>query len=184
MKTTLYLIRHAHAEWSADEERPLSPAGRQAAQRVADRLSPEPIAAVYTSPSRRAVETIQPLAGRLGLVPEFVLDLRERELPLVPSLAEFEALVREAWDRPDESPQGGESNVEAQARGLAATRAAAARHPGSRVVLATHGNLLALILNGLVPTYGYELWCGLTFPDIYQVSFDGTVVRAIERISF
>ena len=182
MKTILYLVRHAHTEWSEDDERPLSAAGREAAEEIGARLASEPIVAVYTSPSRRSVETIQPLADRLGLIPGIVPDLRERELPRVPSLAEFEGLVRDAWDRPGESPRGGESNLQAQARGLGALREAVARHAGAHVVLATHGNLLALILNGRVPTYGYEFWCGLTFPDIYQVIVDGSATQAVQRL--
>jgi 2,3-bisphosphoglycerate-dependent phosphoglycerate mutase len=49
-------------------------------------------------------------------------------------------------------------------------------------VLGTHGNLLALVLNALDPAFGYEFWCGLSFPDIYQMSFDGTEYRGVERL--
>jgi hypothetical protein len=69
-ETTIYLIRHAHAEWREDEGRPLSSDGVNAAHVVAERLSGRPIAAVYTSPSRRSVETVEPLARCLGLRPE------------------------------------------------------------------------------------------------------------------
>ena len=56
--TTLYLVRHAHAVWTPEENRPLSDRGRQDALRVADLLcaSPHraPITAVYASTARRA----------------------------------------------------------------------------------------------------------------------------------
>jgi 2,3-bisphosphoglycerate-dependent phosphoglycerate mutase len=77
---------------------------------------------------------------------------------------------------------GGESNVRAQIRGLAVVQTAVARHVGSQVVLATHGNLLALVLNALDPRFGYEFWRGLSFPDIYQVAFSGTEFRGVERL--
>ena len=140
-----------------------------------------PIRAVYTSPSRRSVETVETLAGRLRLRPELVMDLRERELPAVPP-GELEALVRQAWRRPAEAPRGGESNVEAQARGLAVLRTVVARHVGSQAVLGTHGNLLALVLNALDSKFAYEFWRGLSFPDIYQVAFSGTEYRGVERL--
>jgi 2,3-bisphosphoglycerate-dependent phosphoglycerate mutase len=143
---------------------------------VAERLSGRPIAAIYTSPSRRSVETVEPLARCLGLRPELVPDLRERELPAVPA-AEFEALVREAWSAPDQAPRGGESNVRAQIRGLAVVRTVAERHVGSQVVLATHGNLLALVLNALDQKFSYEFWRRLSFPDIYQLTFAGAELR-------
>ena len=40
-RTTIYLIRHAHADWRQDESRPLSEAGISAAALVADRLAIE-----------------------------------------------------------------------------------------------------------------------------------------------
>ena len=179
--TTIYLLRHAHAEWRDDDGRPLSDAGIKATHLVADRLALQPIVAVYTSPSRRSVETVEPLASRLSLRPAVVADLRERELPTVPP-AEFEVLVRQAWRSPDEPPRGGESNVRAQVRGLAVVRTVLTRHSGRQVVLATHGNLLALVLNALNPKYGYEFWRQLSFPDIYQVVFDGSELRSVERL--
>jgi 2,3-bisphosphoglycerate-dependent phosphoglycerate mutase len=179
--TTIYLIRHAHAEWRQDESRSLSEAGSRAAATVADRLSSKPIVAVYTSPSKRSIETVEPLATRLGLRPEPIPDLRERELPAVPP-AEFDALIRQAWSSPDEAPGGGESNVRAQARGLAVVQTILARHVGSQVVIGTHGNLLALVLNALDSRYAYDFWRGLSFPDIYKLEFDGSRFGSVERL--
>jgi 2,3-bisphosphoglycerate-dependent phosphoglycerate mutase len=180
-RTTLYLVRHAHAEWSQDDNRSLSPAGIVDAGVVADQLAVWPIAAIYTSPSRRSIETIDPLARRLELQPTVVPDLRERHLPVVlPD--QFKALVRRAWSFPAEAPGGGESNVQAQTRGLAVVRTVVRRHAGAHAVLATHGNLLALVLNALDATFGYAFWQRLSFPDIYLVVFDGTELRYVQRL--
>jgi len=181
LETTIYLLRHAHAEWREDDDRPLSSAGIKAAHGVAERLYGRPIAAVYTSPSRRSVETVEPLARCLGLRPEVVTDLRERELPAVPP-EEFDALVREAWSFPEQSPRGGESNVRAQIRGLAVVRTVVDRHVGSQVVLATHGNLLAIVLNAMDRKFAYEFWRRLSFPDVYQLTLAGTELRSVERV--
>jgi 2,3-bisphosphoglycerate-dependent phosphoglycerate mutase len=179
--TTIYLVRHAHANWHEDDNRPLSPAGLEAAGLVADRLATRSIVAVYTSPSRRAVQTVEPLASRLGLRPEVMPDLRERRLPAVRP-GEFDTLVRNAWSTPDIAPPGGESNVEAQGRGIAVVQAVLRRHAGSQVVLATHGNLLALVLNALDPRFGYEFWRDLSFPDVYQLVFDDARLRDVKRV--
>lgn len=179
--TTLYFVRHAHAEWSQDDRRSLSADGAIAAGVVADQLAIRPIAAIYTSPSSRSIETIDPLAQRLGLHPTVVPDLRERELPVVPP-DQFETLVRRAWSFPAEAPGGGESNVHAQVRGLAVVRTVVQRHAGAHAVVATHGNLLALTLNALDATFGYAFWQRLSFPDIYQVVFDETELRYVQRL--
>ncbi len=62
-----YLVRHAHAHWQTSEERPLSEEGRAGARALADCLGPTTIFAIHSSPARRAIETIEPLAEARGL---------------------------------------------------------------------------------------------------------------------
>ena len=177
--TTIYLVRHAHADWQDDESRPLSEAGRKAAHVVSTLLSALPIMAIYSSPARRAVETVAPLADHLGIRPELMHDLRERELPVVPR-GDFDRVVADAWRSPEIAAPGAESNVDAQRRGLAAVRSILTRHVGERVVVSTHGNLLALILNGFDSAFGYDFWRRLSFPDVYRLEFDGTAMTRVE----
>ena len=182
--TTAYLVRHAQSDWTegvSDRERPLTPAGIAAAGIVAERLGSLPISAIFSSPYRRSVDTVAPLAHRLGLPIEPVPDLRERQLPAVARDA-FQALVERAWRSPSQSIDGGESNVAAQARGLAALRRVIQQHEGDHVVLATHGNLLALIVNGLDASYGFDFWRGLSFPDIYCLELDRDRVVSLSRL--
>ena len=72
----LYLVRHAHSVWTSDEMRPLSQAGFDDARRVADILAPLRPGAIYSSPYRRAQQTVEPLAGALGMSIQVVEDLR------------------------------------------------------------------------------------------------------------
>jgi 2,3-bisphosphoglycerate-dependent phosphoglycerate mutase len=179
--TRLFLVRHAHADWRPGEARPLSKRGRHASTRVAELLAPADIAAIYSSPARRAVETIEPLADRTGLRPIIVNELRERELPVQPA-REFAEVVRHSWLHPDEAPFGGESLMAAQARGLHAIRTVASRHRDKGVVVATHGNLLALVVNGLDSAYGYDFWRRMTFPDVYELQFRESSPEGIRRV--
>jgi hypothetical protein len=57
-----YLVRHAHAEWVPDEGRSLSEQGLRDAVLVAELLAERPIEAVYSSPYRRAIQTVSGLA--------------------------------------------------------------------------------------------------------------------------
>jgi 2,3-bisphosphoglycerate-dependent phosphoglycerate mutase len=177
--TTIHLVRHAHADWSADDNRPLSAAGMQAAQTLRQVLSPHPLTAVYTSPSRRSVMTIEPLAESLAIAPEVEPDLRERALPMM-AVADFEQRIRDYWQFP-QRVMDGESNVAAQARGLSVVRRLLTRHAGHHVVVATHGNLLALILNGFDPAIGYEFWQRLSFPDVYCARFENGALANVTR---
>jgi 2,3-bisphosphoglycerate-dependent phosphoglycerate mutase len=175
--TRVDLVRHAHADWQPDEARPLSARGQIGAAAVTECLRRKPITAVYSSPARRALQTVE----GLGIAPIVLADLRERELAPVFN-ADFHGTIRAAWSNPDVAPPAGESNVTAQARGLEVLRTILGRHPGQHLVVATHGNLLALILNALDSSYGYEFWCAMTFPDIYELQFEGDVLTKVDRI--
>jgi len=179
--TTLYLVRHAHADWQPDEARPLSESGRAAAQAIAGLLSPLPVAAIYSSPAQRSIETVEPLAQRLGLRVDVVPELRERQLPVVPA-GDFERIVQEAWRVPTRATPDAESNAVAQNRGLTAVRQLIARHAEQHLVVATHGNLMALVLNGLDPSFGYEFWRELSFPDVYELEFEASALIGVRRM--
>ena len=67
----LYLVRHAHAgskaRWKGpDRARPLSAQGRKEALGLVERLGGYPVGRVLSSPAERCLQTVQPLAGRLG----------------------------------------------------------------------------------------------------------------------
>ena len=74
------------------------------------------------------------------------------------------------------------SRLVAQTRGLAAVHRLIKRHAGQHVVVATHGNLLALILNGFDPSFGYEFWRELSFPDVYEVEFEANRLIRVRRL--
>ncbi|MGH9027026.1 MAG: SixA phosphatase family protein [Acidimicrobiia bacterium] len=68
--TTLFVVRHARAgrrdEWDgADEDRPLSKAGRRQAKKLSARLKDEPITRIVSSPYVRCVQSVEPLAEQL-----------------------------------------------------------------------------------------------------------------------
>jgi 2,3-bisphosphoglycerate-dependent phosphoglycerate mutase len=164
--TELFLVRHAHAVWTPDEMRPLSPRGHRDAQAIADALDGERLCAIYSSPYMRARQSVEPLAARLGLPIVEVADLRERQLSSG-EVEDFRAAVRATWDDPDFTHEGGEPNREARTRVRAACQAMLERHADSGVAVATHGSLLTLLLSSFDPSVGFEFWSRISEPDIY-----------------
>jgi 8-oxo-dGTP diphosphatase len=68
----LFVVRHVKAgdrsRWEGpDDERPASKPGRAQAMALADRLEHENVSMLISSPSLRCVQTLEPLAERLGL---------------------------------------------------------------------------------------------------------------------
>ncbi len=96
----MLMVRHGRAgdrtAWTGDDrERPLDAKGWRQAGELVGRLERFPIDAVYTSPYRRCVETVLPIAAARGLEPELRDELGE-EL----QLSAGAALVRELAGRP------------------------------------------------------------------------------------
>lgn len=62
--TELYFVRHAHADYSEDEyHRPLSLNGIRDVERVTSLFNDQHIDAIYSSPYKRAIQTVQVLLG-------------------------------------------------------------------------------------------------------------------------
>jgi broad specificity phosphatase PhoE len=86
MSTRLFLVRHGESIWNAEgrlqgqADAPLSMRGVQQAGALARALSTRPLAAIYTSPLRRAQATATAIGHFQGLEPLVVDALREMHL--------------------------------------------------------------------------------------------------------
>jgi 2,3-bisphosphoglycerate-dependent phosphoglycerate mutase len=181
LSTNLFLVRHAHSVWTRDETRPLSDKGRIGAHKVTEVLRSFPISRIFSSPSARAQQSVTPLAKQLGIVIQPEADLRERNLGNWVK-GGFEDAVKTTWDDASFAHPGGESNSSAQERGVAVVNKIVSMYPDETTVLATHGNLLALILQHFDPSVGFEFWQTLTMPDIYRLDISTGSSVSVERV--
>jgi len=148
----LILIRHGETESNRErlalgrEDVPLNERGRRQAAALAASLAGVPVAAVYSSPLCRAVETARPLAEARGLGVQVDEDLIEMAVGDLEGLSPQEMLerygdfLREWFSTQAGSLRmpGGESLQDVQDRAWAAIERLRERHPEETVVVVTH----------------------------------------------
>lgn len=169
--TTVYFVRHAHSIYSKDElNRPLSEKGFLDAHNITQQLKQIDIHAIYSSPYKRAIQTIEGIANLKGLSIKTIDALKERALGIIQD-NNFQRAVQKVWDNPELSFEGGESNKTAQQRAIDAFLYILDCQMDKQIVICTHGNILTLILNYFDNNIGYEFWKGLQMPAIIKCCF-------------
>lgn len=155
--TLLLLIRHGMNDWVHGRLAGWTPGvhlneqGRAQAQALAERLADLPIAAVYTSPLERAIETAQPLAAARGLPLRVIENIGEVRYGEWTGGELKELSKHELWPGVQHYPSGtrfpgGETLGEVQARAVAALDALRANHPKEIIAAVAHADLLKLVI--------------------------------------
>jgi broad specificity phosphatase PhoE len=157
--TRLLLVRHAQPPEEArgrcygSLDVGLSVRGRRHAQFLGRTLDRIPLAAVYVSPSQRAVETAAPLAAIHGLTAIVDEGLREIDFGDFEgqSYDEIEHNHPELYRQWMETPTlvqfpGGETYTRLRVRALAAMEAIRARNAGATAAVVSHGGVLRAML--------------------------------------
>ncbi|UQZ35159.1 histidine phosphatase family protein [Paenibacillus sp. PK3_47] len=188
MTTYIYMVRHSESDKSDGTEwqRGLTPRGKQDAHKVAERLRNEGITALYSSPYARAVDTISVLAAELGREIHTLEDLKERDWhgsDRQLTDEEVDLYLERMFAEPDFALPGGESNAACQARAVAALKNILHNHQGERIVIGTHGMVMALMMGYYADEYGPEFLDSLTKPDIYKMQFEGGTLAGVERLT-
>ena len=175
---TVLLVRHAApvrpgTPGYIENERPLTTQGLADAEQLASEHDRQ-IDAIYSSPYRRALQTVEPLAKRRALEIEVIDDLRERYL-MEAGLPDSEWVpqLRRAWQDFDYAPPGGETSRIAQMRVVDVLDRIREKHPSGIVAAASHGNLIALALNAFDPSLRFDFWRAMPIPAIYELRWNG-----------
>jgi alpha-ribazole phosphatase len=157
--TRLLLVRHAEPDESMrgrcygrlDVE--LSPAGRRHAVVIGEALRGQDVAAVYSSPLRRAFDTARPVAAPHGLDPIardglHELDFGELEGMRYDEIAAEHADLYRSWMEDPSSVRfpGGEALADLRARALAEVAEIRARHHAQTAAVVAHGGVVRVVL--------------------------------------
>jgi 2,3-bisphosphoglycerate-dependent phosphoglycerate mutase len=165
MQKILYIIRHCQAE-GQEPTAELTAIGRQQAEILANFLQSAHIERILSSPFTRAVQSIEPLAQRLGIEIEVDARLIERVLSSEP-LPNWREGLQATFSNPDLYFYGGESSRTATERALAVVQELADDHRTTAFV--SHGNLSTLLLKAFNHRIGFETWERMTNPDVFRV---------------
>jgi broad specificity phosphatase PhoE len=194
----LLLLRHGqiHANrkglWHGSTDAPLTRRGRRQVKATARvvQASHHPLAAIYTSPLIRCLDTAERIAERLGMETIPIDELKEyaigewEGLPFS-ELAETHDFVDRAIEDPDFAPPGGESLNDVANRIVPALERIHDAHADhERVLIVGHGASLAVAVSAILDKdpsrwVDYHLSnCGLTelvlSPTPYVTFFNST----------
>jgi broad specificity phosphatase PhoE len=145
--TTIVLVRHGETDWNRERRyqghanTPLNEDGRRQAEELVELLAAEAVTALYTSPLRRASETAEIIAAKLGVRPRVLEALREIDVGAWEGLTIDE--VREQYPKRYAADwhsgwEDGETYDELERRVVPALVELGSKHDGGRVVGVTH----------------------------------------------
>jgi probable phosphomutase (TIGR03848 family) len=129
----------------------LNDLGRAQARAVADRLASSPLAAVYSSPLERAIETATPIAERHAIPVRVLERLVEADCGEWTGALIEELRGTDQWRWMQAVPScarhpGGESMAETQARMVSAVEELRISHAGQTIAVVSHSDPIKLLL--------------------------------------
>lgn len=159
----MFLVRHGQSTWNREHriqgqlDPPLSADGRRQAELLASRLAGRRFDGHYSSDLKRAFETAEIIASRVGIQPEPERALREIYLGEWEGLRTDEIAERypREWSRWVEEPDwnvvpGGEPEADFGARVSGAIDDLMHRYESKDVLVVTHGGVIQAALHRIV----------------------------------
>ena len=160
----IYIIRHCEAE-GQDHQAQLTDIGCKQALEISEFISDLKVDRIISSPYKRAVQSIQPLAKRLNIDIEFDSRLTERVLS-TNNLSDWIEKLKTSFEDIEVKFEGGESSQEAMKR-IVNVVEEVFNSKYEHTILVSHGNLISLLLKYYNRHFGFDEWRSLSNPDIF-----------------
>jgi len=184
MKTDIYFVRHAQPDFSIKDDlvRPLSEKGIEDTRKVTNALIDKNITSIYSSPFKRAVDTIKDFAENTGL--EIKTDDNFCERRVGEWVEDFKAFSLKQWEDFDFKLDGGESLRQVQERNIAALFEVIKKNHGKSIAIATHGTALSTIINYFNSDFGHAGFWSIAdkMPYILYFRFNGMKLESLDEI--
>ena len=150
----IYFVRHAKPDFSVHDDltRPLAEEGIINSKKLCEFLKGKNINRIYSSPYKRAIDTIKELSQILNMEIEIVNDFRERKISDV-WIEDFNSFSKNQWSNFEYKLNCGESLKEVQDRNIKALHKILNENSNKNIVIGTHGTALSTIINYYDDTY-------------------------------
>lgn len=185
--TTVYFIRHAQPDYSIHENdlRPLTDKGLNDSKRVTEFLKNKKIDVIYSSPYKRAVDTIKNFADTYDYKINILDDFRERKIDSY-WIKNFESFSKKQWYDFNYKRAGGESLKEVQKRNITALSDVLKKNADKKIVVATHSTALCTIINYYDKRFNFKDFKRIKkkMPYIIKFVFNGLICVKFEEIKF
>ena len=181
--TTIYFVRHAEPNYMNHDDmlRELTKKGLEDSKLVTRFLADKDIDIVFSSPYKRAIDTIRDFSESRGLEIYLEDGFRERKVDSG-WIEDFTSFCRAQWADFDYKLSDGETLREVQTRNIAALNRLLNEHRNSTIVVGSHGTALSTIINFYDKQFGYadfERIKGL-MPWIVKFTFENDVCAEIQ----
>jgi 2,3-bisphosphoglycerate-dependent phosphoglycerate mutase len=172
---TVLLVRHAEAmlpdTHGFDEfSRPLTESGARDAFLLTNGFQNLELDAVYSSPMRRAMQTVGGFAVARGLdvfpMHEFVEHLLSPE-----PISNWREVLEQSWIDFDFALPGAQTMRETQDRGFTALEQLAHRHSSGTIVIGGHGTIFSLMLNKIEAGVDCAFHLAMPMPAVYTLEY-------------
>lgn len=179
----LILVRHGQTDWNREgrvmgfNPIPLNTTGREQVARAAEFLKPLTVAAVYSSPIQRAMESAQLLAEEfsLSVTPfEAVKEINYGDW-VNTTFAEIKKADADLYERYQREPSqmqvpGGEAPLHVQERAVAGMQQLIKRHATENVIVVSHADVIKVIVAHFL---------GLSIDSMMRIGCDNASVSVV-----
>lgn len=187
MLTKIYFVRHAQPDYTNKDEalRPLTEKGLLDSHKVTEYFIDKNIHKIYSSPYKRAYDTVKHFSDTVSLEIIALDGFRERKVDNV-WVEDFKAFSRMQWEDFDYKLEAGESLRQVQERNILALKEVLNENIGKNIVVGSHGTALSTIINYFNSSYGYDDFWSIVdkMPYIVCFNFEGTEFKDIEVFEF
>lgn len=182
MTTTVYFVRHCQPNFDnhEDSQRELSSKGLQDCQLVTHFFLNKVISQAYSSPFKRAYDTINDFCQTVNLPIIIKEDLRERKIADV-WIKDFDDFSQKQWSDFTYKLADGESLKDVQARQLRILTEIIQENQQQSIIVGSHGTAISTLIHYFSPHFNYQDFQKLKtlMPFVLALTFEKTTCQAI-----